>query len=277
MDDETDNQKVLGDTRPRLGVFKFASCDGCQLQLLSCEDELLRIANQVELAYFIEASSYQGEGPYDVALVEGSITSSDDRKRIESIRQQSKFLVVLGACATAGGIQALRNWQDSSEMLRYVYAQPSFIHTLSTSTAIADHVQVDFELRGCPIDKGQLLEVLRALIAGRRPKTPKHCVCLDCKRQGTVCVAITQKKPCIGPVTQAGCGALCPRFNRGCYGCFGPCRQCNCSNLCEHYQAEGTATAVRLVPILRNFNANASEFRKCGDHIDPATDTGEQL
>ena len=208
--------------KPRLAVFKFASCDGCQLQLLSCEDELLSLADQLEIVHFIEASSQIEQGPYDIALVEGSITTTSDRGRIQTIRQQSKTLITIGACATAGGIQALKNWADHAEFARSVYANPQYVETLSTSTAIADHVRVDFELRGCPINRLQLIEVLQSLLADRRPRTPAHCVCLDCKRRGTVCIAVASDEACLGPITQAGCGAICPAYNRGCYGCFGP-------------------------------------------------------
>jgi coenzyme F420-reducing hydrogenase gamma subunit len=262
--------------KPRLAVFKFASCDGCQLQLLSCEDELLHLAGSVDIVHFLEASSRIEAGPYDIALVEGSITTATDRRRIQEVRQHTKTLVTIGACATAGGIQALKNWADRSEFLRCVYANPKYIETLSTSTAIADHVRVDFELRGCPINRFQLLEVLQSLLAGRRPRTPKHSVCLDCKRRGTVCIAVGDDEVCLGPITQSGCGAICPAFNRGCYGCFGPTVQSNCNSLTDWYLLD-RVTAPNLVPLLRNFNAGAPEFRDCGDRVDPNSDPGEVL
>jgi sulfhydrogenase subunit delta len=156
-------------SKPSLAVWKFASCDGCQLTLLDCEDELLAVAEQLEIGYFLEASRSTVAGPYDLSLVEGSITTPEDVERIREVRRQSRFLVTIGACATSGGIQALRNFGDVEEMLRIVYATPSFISTLATSTAISDHVPVDFELRGCPIDRSQLLEVISAYLAGRKP------------------------------------------------------------------------------------------------------------
>jgi sulfhydrogenase subunit delta len=260
-------------SKPRLAVFKFASCDGCQLQLLSCEDELLSLANSIEIVHFLEATSRIESGPYDVSLVEGSITTYADRIRIQEVRRQSKFLVTIGACATAGGIQSLKNWGDRDDFLRCVYAHPEYIETLATSTAIADHVSVDFELRGCPINRFQLLEVLRSLLAGIKPRTPSHSVCLDCKRRGTVCSAVAKNEPCIGPITQAGCGAICPAFNRGCYGCFGPASQANCDGLADWYLKD-RVSAPQLVPLLRNFNADASDFRSCCDRVDPSSDEG---
>ena len=260
--------------RPRVAVFKFASCDGCQLQLLSCEDELLALAEQLEIVHFLEASSHIESGPYDIALVEGSITTAIDRKRIQDVRSQSRFLVTLGACATAGGIQSLKNWGDRNDFLRCVYAKPDYIDTLSTSTAISDHVHVDFELRGCPINRRQLLDVLNALLHDRPPSTPTHAVCLDCKRDGNVCIAITQDVSCLGPITQAGCGAICPSFGRGCYGCFGPAEQPNCNGFSDHQIDQGIQKS-QLVPLLRNFNADAPAFRDAGDRIDPDFDQGE--
>ena len=247
--------------RPRLAVFKFASCDGCQLSLLSCEDELLAIAGAVDIVYFLEASSRVEPGPYDVSLVEGSITTREDRQRIQEIRRQSRFLMTIGACATAGGIQALKNWADHEEFLRCVYARPDYISTLATSTAIADHVAVDFELRGCPINHRQLLEVLTSLIAGRKPKTPTHSVCLDCKRRGTVCVMVAQGIPCLGPVTHTGCGAICPSYNRGCFGCFGPMETPNTESLSAWWSQLGVSEQ-NLVRAFRGFNAYAEAFRK---------------
>ncbi|TWT91268.1 NADH-quinone oxidoreductase subunit B family protein [Stieleria varia] len=254
-------------TRKRLGVFKFASCDGCQLSLLSCEDELLDVADAVEIAHFLEASSHIGEGPYDLALVEGSITTARDAQRILEIRQQSRKLVTIGACATAGGIQALRNWADHAEYLRLVYANPQYIDTLATSTAIEEHVEVDFQLRGCPIDKIQLLTVIKAMITNRRPNIPTHSVCMECKRRGTVCIAVTTGQPCVGPVTQAGCGAICPAYDRPCYGCFGPAEQANCEPLSDHYLASGTSPQ-HLISQLRNMNAGARVFQIESDRVE---------
>jgi sulfhydrogenase subunit delta len=206
--------------KPTLAVWKFASCDGCQLTLLNCEDELLAIAGSLQIASFTEASSEVFPGPYDISIVEGSITTPGDAVRIRTVRDQSRFLITIGACATAGGVQALRNF--GGDLAPVVYASPEYIDTLRTSTPIADHVPVDFELRGCPIDKRQLLEVIAALLAGRRPNVPAHSVCMECKRAGRVCVTVAHGTPCLGPMTQAGCGALCPSVGRGCYGCFGP-------------------------------------------------------
>jgi coenzyme F420-reducing hydrogenase gamma subunit len=246
--------------RPKLAVWKFASCDGCQLTLLDCEDELLAVADAVEIAHFPEASSATVRGPYDLSLVEGSITTPHDAERIHEVRRRSKVLVTIGACATAGGIQALRNFADVKEYQAVVYARPEYVATLDRSSPIAAHVVVDYELRGCPIDKRQLLEVLTAFLAGRRPNTPAHSVCVECKLRGTVCVMVAHGTPCLGPVTHAGCGALCPAYDRGCYACFGPKETPNTAALAGELGRLG-ARPIDLVRLFRTFNAEAAEFR----------------
>ncbi len=250
--------------RPRLAVVKFASCDGCQLSLLDCEDELIAVAGAVEIVNFPEASRAMQPGPYDVTLVEGSITTAHDAERIRQMRADSGLLVTIGACATSGGVQALRNFADVDEMVRAVYARPDFISTLATSTPISDHVKVDFELRGCPIDKRQLLEVVSALLAGRRPVVPAHSVCVECKLAGKVCVMVAHGTPCLGPVTHAGCGALCPGYHRGCYGCFGPAETANTGALAAQWQSLG-ASHRDVYRAFRTFNAAAEPFRREAD------------
>ncbi len=209
-------------TKKRLAVWKFASCDGCQLSLLDCEDELLAVARSCQISHFLEASSVIRPGPYDVSLVEGSLTTPEDLHRIQWIRDQSRIVVSLGACAVFGGVQALRNFARTSDYLEIVYPIPGQIDVLDESLPISAVIPVDFELRGCPIDSGQLLEVLKAFLQGRTPKLPSGSVCLECKRHGNVCVWVANGTMCMGPVTHAGCGALCPAHGRGCYGCFGP-------------------------------------------------------
>jgi sulfhydrogenase subunit delta len=243
-------------TKPSLAVWKFASCDGCQLTLLDCEDELLAVADRVTIAHFLEASSQVLPGPYDLSLVEGSITTAADVERIRQVRAQSKTLVTIGACATAGGIQALRNFGDVEQFRSVVYATPAYIDTLATSTPIAAHVPVDFELRGCPIDKRQLLEVISAFLIGRKPDIPDTSVCTECKRRGLTCVMVADGTPCLGPVTHAGCGALCPSVRRGCYGCFGPMSGANLTALTGQLEACGLDEAA-VGRVFSTFNVAA--------------------
>ncbi|MFI4984584.1 MAG: oxidoreductase [Solirubrobacterales bacterium] len=247
-----------------LAVWKFASCDGCQLSLLDCEDELLMLADRVEIAHFLEASSAIVEGPYDVSIVEGSITTAHDAERIQEVRRRSRALITIGACATAGGIQALRNFADVADFTSIVYASPDYISTLGTSTPISAHVPVDFELNGCPINKSQLLEVIAAHLARRRPRVRAHSVCVECKRRGTVCVMVAHGTPCLGPVTHAGCGAICPAYDRGCYGCYGPMESPNTAALSAR-MAELGSDEVDLVRVYRTFNAGSEAFAEASE------------
>ena len=247
--------------KPKLALWKFASCDGCQLSLLDCEDELLAVAGAVQISHFLEASRAVVKGPYDLSLVEGSITTAHDAERIHQVRRASKRLVTIGACATAGGIQALRNFKDVREFIKIVYATPEYISTLETSTPISAHVKVDFELRGCPISKSQLIETISAFLNNRKPVTPPHSVCLECKLRGNVCVMVAQGVPCLGPVTHAGCGALCPAYNRGCFGCFGPQETPNTTSLSDQLRRLNVQSD-ELVRMYRGFNAGAKPFRR---------------
>lgn len=256
-----------GRAKPKIGVFKFASCDGCQLSLLDAEDALLSVAGAVEIAYFPEASRAMSKGPYDIGLVEGSITTHHDAERIQQVRRQCHTLVTIGACATAGGIQALRNSQDVDEFVRVVYATPQFISTLKFSTPIAEHVPVDFELRGCPINKNQLVELISATLAGRKPAVPTYSVCIECKRRANVCIAVAEGVACMGPVTQAGCGAICPGFHRGCYGCYGPMETANTQALTNQFRLLGQ-TDQQIARAFRGFNAWSWRFRKASEECE---------
>jgi sulfhydrogenase subunit delta len=253
--------------KPRIGVFKFASCDGCQLTLLEAEDELLDIAAAVDIAYFPEASRSYGRGPYDIALVEGSITTLHDAQRIQQVRRISKALITIVACATSGGIQALRKSKDTDEMVRAVYATPQYISTLRLSTPISEHVRVDFELRGCPINKYQLIELITATLAGRKPNIPAYSVCVECKRKGNVCVLVAHGTPCLGPVTHAGCNALCPTYSRGCYGCYGPMETPNTQSLSNEFRILGQSNDD-IARAFRGFNAWSWPFRKASDEAE---------
>lgn len=248
---------------PRIAVWKFTSCDGCQLSLLSCEDELLAVSEAVEFAYFLEATSAVQPGPYDVSIVEGSISTPGELERIQRIRDESKVVIALGACATGGGIQALRNFADVREYTSIVYARPDYIATLDTSTPIADHVDVDLELRGCPVSKAQLIQAISDLLAGRDVAMGSESVCIECKQKSNVCVAVAQAKPCLGPVVHAGCGALCPSFDRGCFGCFGPADTTNTDALARRLREAGM-DEIDIGRIFHTFAAGTPEFRDVG-------------
>jgi coenzyme F420-reducing hydrogenase gamma subunit len=250
--------------KPKVAIYKFASCDGCQLSLLDAEDELLAVAGAIDISYFPEVSRKMVRGPYDIGVVEGSVTIPHDVERIRAIRKECRTLITIGACATAGGIQALRNWKDVKEFARIVYANPEYISALDRSLPIGSFVHVDFELRGCPINKFQLIEVIVAHLHKRKPNIPSHSVCIECKLKGNVCVMVSSGTFCLGPVTQVGCGALCPSFQRGCYGCFGPMDSANTASLSKQFVESG-ATEQEIKLAFRNFNAYAEAFRRESD------------
>ncbi len=252
---------------PRVAVFKMASCDGCQLQLLDAEEALLELAGAITIANFAEASSAMDDGPYDVTLVEGSVSSPEQLDQLRSIRERSRFLMTIGACATSGGVQALRNGRDIDEYVRSVYASPGFIDTLADSTPIAEHVKVDLELTGCPVDRGQLLAALAWLIQGSVPRPPTTPVCIECKRRGYVCVMVAKGEPCLGPVTRTGCGSLCPGMGRGCYGCFGPSQPPNTEALARTFLDLGMPPS-RVADSFRFITGYAPAFREAADRVE---------
>ena len=247
--------------KPKLAVWKFTSCDGCQLCLLDLEDELLALAEHLEIAYFMEATRAVVKGPYDISIVEGSMSTPEHLEQIKKVRRVSKLLLSIGTCAASGGIQALRNFADVKDYLSAVYERPELLETLAESTPVAQHVKVDLELHGCPPNKYQLLEVVSAFLHGRKPQIESASVCLECKRRGTVCVLVARGIPCLGPVTHAGCGALCPSYHRGCYGCFGPKETPNTASLSRWFSERLGKSEAELVRAFRQFYANAEAFR----------------
>ncbi|HSL10339.1 MAG TPA: oxidoreductase [Actinomycetota bacterium] len=245
----------------------MASCDGCQLQLLDAEEALLELAGAIEISNFAEASSAIEPGPYDVTLVEGSISTPEQVEQIRAIRAESRFLITIGACATSGGIQALRNGHDVGAVVRTVYPTPAYVDTLATSTPIADHVDVDLELTGCPVDRGQLLATLAWLLQGAVTPQDATPVCIECKRRGYVCVVVAHGEPCLGPVTRTGCGALCPGVGRGCYGCFGPSQPPNTGALVRRFRELGMSPR-RVADTFRFITGYAPAFREVAERIE---------
>jgi coenzyme F420-reducing hydrogenase gamma subunit len=245
--------------RPTVGIVKFASCDGCQLSLLDLEDELLDVVGKFDIVEFPEASTSRSPGPYDVLLVEGAISTEDQLREITELRAKTKTLVTIGACSSYGGIQALRNWMDHDAVRASVYAHPEYIESMATATPVREHVKVDAELHGCPINQDQLRELLASVALGRRPQIREEAVCLDCKRRGNVCVLVASGTPCLGPVTQSGCGALCPTFGRGCYACFGPKELANARSLADSLLVGRESADVGR--LFAGFTAYAEPFR----------------
>jgi coenzyme F420-reducing hydrogenase gamma subunit len=250
--------------KPRIAVHKFSSCDGCQLAFLNAGEDLLRLAELVDIRHFLEAGVADEEAEVDIAFVEGSISSGEEQRRIQHVRANSRYLVTIGACATAGGLQALRNLDASHEdWKRAIYARPEFITTLDQAMPASTYVAVDFELWGCPVNGHQVLATVQQLLFGVDPLDQEDKVCMECKRQHTVCTLVTSGQACMGPVTRTGCGALCPRFGRDCYACFGPAENVNTEAMSQRLAGLG------LLPqdIARRFlfiNSQAPAFNAAG-------------
>lgn len=250
-------------SKPRIAVHKFSSCDGCQLAFLNLGEDLLVLNELVEIVHFAEAGMLDETARVEIAFVEGSIATQADIERIHKIREQSQYLITIGACATAGGLQALRNLSDSG-WLQAIYPHPDYIDSLEHVTPISKQVRVDFELWGCPINQQQLVTVIRSLLWGVFPKVEQNKVCLECKRQQNVCIMVTQGTACMGPVTQTGCGALCPSAGRGCYGCFGPGENPNTAALGQWFAGLG------LLP-----QQIANQFLAINSQAEPFTTAGK--
>jgi len=248
--------------KPTLAVWKFASCDGCQLSLLDCEDEFIDFVSTVQIANFLEASRAVIKGPYDISLVEGSITTEHDAKRILDIRKNSKYLITIGACANAGGIQALKNYAKLDSFINAVYAHPEYISSLDKSHPISHFIKVDFELNGCPISKSQLVEVVRSFAVGIRPKIPNQSVCVECKAEGHVCVMVAKGVACLGPITHSGCKALCPSFHRGCFSCYGPKENAQTEELVKYLKEKQNLPPEQIERFLSTFYVASPNFEK---------------
>lgn len=261
---------ATGDKALRVGVVKLASCDGCQLAFLDLGPALLDIGARFSIIEFGEASSQRApDGPFDILFVEGSVSTEAQQRHIRHLRERAMVLVTIGACATSGGIQALRAWAGNdggiAGVVSAVYASPEYVDTLATATPVADHVEVDAELRGCPIDTGQLVELLTATAIGRRPQLRSEAVCVECKRGGRVCVMVSRGEPCLGPIISNGCGALCPGMARGCYGCFGPRESANGRSLADWYRSDLGLSEERVAARFAGFTAWAPELREVID------------
>ncbi|HJV88571.1 MAG TPA: sulfhydrogenase subunit delta [Noviherbaspirillum sp.] len=257
--------------KPRIAVHKFTSCDGCQLAFLNLGETLVQLAEMADIVHFAEAGPIAPGQHVDVAFVEGSITTPHELERVRQVRENCTWLVTIGACATAGGLQALRGLADARTWISEIYASPEYIDSLATSTPIADHVKVDLELWGCPVNSRQVLGALRALMSGVMPAEEEDKVCLECKRRQNICVVVARDLPCMGPVTRTGCGALCPSFGRDCYGCYGPAENVNTRSLSRRLAGLGLVRE-EIARRYLSINNGAPAFRRAGTALEDPGD-----
>ncbi|MCB1733990.1 MAG: sulfhydrogenase subunit delta [Gammaproteobacteria bacterium] len=257
--------KITLPSRSRVAVHKFSSCDGCQLAFLNAGNDLLTLAERVQFVHFAEAGiSAPIDTNVDIAFVEGSISTAEDETRIAVIRAHSRYLVAIGACATSGGVQALRNLGRGHDWLAEVYPNPDQIDSLDAACPVSDYVRVDLELWGCPVSERQLFAAIAALLGHVAPKEHNDALCMACKARGSVCVLVTRDEPCMGPLTRTGCGALCPDFGRACYGCFGPSRNANHLSWGARMREFGV-TPESIVRRFHMINSGAQDCLDAGD------------
>ena len=206
-------------TKPRVAFFSFSSCEGCQLVVLTIEEQLLELVNLIDIVSFREAMSEKSED-YDIAFVEGSITRTSEIERIKKIRDTAKVVIALGACATIGGINSLKNQFEMDKVKEIVYGKMANDYETIPTRPIEAVIKVDYWIQGCPIDKDEFVEVTKAILLGKKPRIPDYPVCVECQMRENVCL-FEKGIVCMGPVTRAGCKAICPTYNDGCTGCRG--------------------------------------------------------
>ena len=209
-------------TKPRIAIFDFACCEGCQLQLVNLEEELLDLIGVADVVEWREALSEKAD-EYDIAIIEGSITRIEDEERLKLIRSRAKVLIAMGACATLGGVNKLKNnFDDLEEVKKCVYGRDAGRSHLATqpTRSVGEVVQVDYCVQGCPIDRTEFTYIVRSLVMGKTPEIPNHPVCVECKAKGNPCLW-EYGQICLGPIILSGCGARCPSNGFRCFGCRG--------------------------------------------------------
>jgi len=251
-------------SKPRVAIHKFSSCDGCQLAFLNMGENLIKLAELVDIVHFVEAGVVDENAQADIAFIEGSVSTAHDEQRIQQVRANSGLLISIGACATSGGLQALRNIYDDGQWLPELYAQPQYIDSLKNSKGVAEYVRVDFEVWGCPITSQQIIELVSGFLHGSLPRADKQNVCMECKRQLNNCVMVTKQLPCMGAVTHGGCGALCPSFGRDCYACFGPAEHINTASLANRLVGIGLDKS-RIRQRFHLVHSNVPSFKQSGE------------
>jgi len=246
--------------RLKAGIFKLTSCSGCQMQILHLEDRLLSLLPLVEIRFFKMATSEEHPGPYDIAFVEGAVSNMDEVAVLKNVRLQSRILVALGACACTGGIPSAKNWMPQRELESKVYPDVSEVRSMK-AFGLDEYVSVDAHLHGCPIEPEEFLDAVKyASLELTRPQTG-HSVCVECKTSENTCLMRELNVPCMGSVTRAGCGALCPSRGVACEGCRGPCKDPNPEAL-THVLTQLGLTREENRRAFRKYAGLSPEFRE---------------
>jgi coenzyme F420-reducing hydrogenase gamma subunit len=262
--------------KPKLAVHKFTSCDGCQLAFLNAGEALLALSDIVDIIHFVEAGEINLETPIDISFIEGSVSTPEEIERVKKIRERSKYVIAFGACATAGGVQALRNFANHKEWMASIYAKPQYIKSLDTSTPASAHIRVDTEIWGCPPNTKQVLDAIKSLLLRSTPRIKREKVCMECKRKNYVCVLVAKKQACMGPVTQTGCGVLCPGITRPCYACYGPSEVPNTKSLGNWFIDKLNIAPEKNAQQFLHLNNQAPAFKEAGQYFKGIPITSEK-
>ncbi|HNR39066.1 MAG TPA: NADH:ubiquinone oxidoreductase [Acidobacteriota bacterium] len=223
--------------KPKVAFFDFSCCEGCQLTVSNCEDELLDLVSHIDIVNFREIMTERSDD-YDIAFIEGSCTREEEVARLQKIRENAQIVIALGACATIGGINCLKNFHNLDEVRQTVYGDKAHYFPTWETRPIDRVIKVDYHLHGCPIDRGEFLRVVKALLTGQTPTLPNYPVCVECRLKENVCL-YTQGKTCLGPIARAGCGAICPEFGDSCVACRGMVDQPNIPYMIEVLHEHG--------------------------------------
>jgi len=250
--------------KPKIAVFKFTGCAGCQLELLHLEDIFLDLLELFDLTYWAMIKRDNDEKEWDISLVEGGISTPEEIEEIKQIRKKTKYLVAFGDCAISGCIPSIRNWIPQMEAEKIVYTDTSMIHSTKV-LGIGEYVKVDALLKGCPPHRNNIVELLKSAVLKIRPRLRSHPVCVECKFSDNLCLITSKKMACMGPVTSAGCGAICPSLNRECEGCFGPMSNPNSSALASIFREIGL-NEKDIIRKFRKYAGMSSKFRKEAGH-----------
>ncbi len=252
------------ETKPRIGIFKYSCCAGCQFQLIFFQRHLLAMLGAVDIVYGrMETDRDEAQGPFDLALIEGAITESWQADELKRVRDCSKLLVPIGSCATNGGIPAIKNLTNERDIQGRVYDELSTIHAMRAAP-VHHYVRVDAMLRGCPAGERDLAELVSSLLLDRKPRVVDTAVCVECKARGNTCILVAEGKPCMGPVTNGGCGALCPSNHRACYACWGPLPNANGPALAREFERMGVPPE-QIVRLFSQFGYPTAEFLKAAE------------
>lgn len=250
--------------KPRIAVFKFTGCAGCQLEFLHLEDIFLDLLELFDINYWVMIKRDNDEREWDISLVEGGISTPEEIEEIKQIRNKTKFLVALGDCAIGGCIPSIRNWITQMEAENRVYPDTSTIHSTKV-LGIGEYTKVDAILKGCPPHRNNIVELLKSAVLKIRPRLRQHPVCVECKFRDNLCLITSKKWACMGPVTSAGCGAICPSLDRECEGCFGPMSNPNASALASIFRDIGL-TDGDIKRKFRKYAGMSLDFRKEAGH-----------